>query len=142
MAKQATSIRIRPDLKDELERRAHEEGISAAALYERFIDEGLRHDAHPLIAFRDGAGGRRATLVGSRLTVAQVIATLKATEGSSDAARIRDTAEYLSIPASHVQASIRYYAFYKDEIDAWNERTAETADREREAWLREQAIFA
>jgi uncharacterized protein (DUF433 family) len=142
MARQGTSIRIRPDLKGELERRARQAGMPAAALYERFIDEGLRREDHPLIVFRDGAGGRRATLAGSRLTVAQVIDTLIATEGPSEGDRIRDTAEYLAIPAGHVQASIRYYAAYKDEVDAWRQEVAEAAERERDAWQREQALFA
>lgn len=103
MAKTGMSIRLRPDLKQELERRAKESGTSAAALYERLIDEGLRRDAHPLIAFRDGAAGRRATLAGSRLTVAQIIDTLLATEGASEAERVSDTAEYLDIPVSYVR---------------------------------------
>jgi hypothetical protein len=142
MPKTGMSIRLRPDLKEELERRARESGMSTAALYERFIDEGLRHDAHPLIAFRDGAGGRRATLAASRISVAQVIETLLATEGASDAERVSDTAEYLDIPTSHVLASIRYYAAFRAEIDEWREREVEAAEREREAWEREQAVFA
>jgi hypothetical protein len=142
MPKTGMSIRLRPDLKQELERRARESGTSTAALYERFIDEGLRHDAHPLITFRDGASGRRAILAATRLSVAQVIDTLLATDGASDVDRIRDTAEYLDIPAGYVAASIRYYAVYKAEIDEWRERMAEAAEREHEAWEREQAVFA
>jgi hypothetical protein len=142
MPKTGMSIRLRPDLKQELERRARESGTSTATLYERFIDEGLRHDAHPLITFRDGASGRRAILAATRLSVAQVIDTLLATDGASDADRIRDTAEYLDIPAGYVAASIRYYAAYKAEIDEWRERMAEAAEREHEAWEREQAVFA
>ena len=142
MPRQGLSVRLRPDLKDELERRAREAGTSASALYERFIDEGLRHEDHPLIVFREGAGGRRPTLAGSRLSVSQVIETLKATEGEDDASRIRETAEYLRIPAGHVQASVRYYANYKDEVDAWIEQAAAAAEREHEAWKREQAVFA
>ena len=135
-------MRLRPDLKTELERRAREAGVSARTLYERFIDEDIRQEDHPLIVFRDGAGGRRATLAGSRLSVAQVIETVLATDGDSDDARIRDAATYLAIPAGHVQASVRYYAAYKDEVDAWRQQAAEAAEREREAWLREQAVFA
>jgi uncharacterized protein (DUF433 family) len=116
--------------------------MSAAALYERFLDEGLRHEDHPLIVFRDAAGGRRATLAGSRVSVAQVIETVKATEGESDAARVRDTAAYLGIPEGYVQASIRYYALFTDEVDAWLRQTAEAAEREHDAWQREQAVFA
>ena len=141
MAKQATSIRISPDLKRELEVRARGAGLSAAALYERFISEGLRHDAHPSIVFRDGAGGRRATLIGTRLSVSQVMDTVRAADERGDAA-IREAADYLRIPEGHVRACVRYYASYADEIDEWRERMMETADREQEVWQREQALLA
>lgn len=137
MAKHGTSIRIDADLKSELERRAREAGLSPAALYERFISEGLRQDAHPLIAFRDGAGGRRATLAGTRLSVAQVIGTLFAEAKSTRAA-----AEYLDVPETYVHACVRYYAQFGREIDDWRERESEAAAREHEAWLREQAVLA
>jgi hypothetical protein len=142
MPKQGTSFRIRPDLKTELERRAREAGVPAAALYERFLDEGLRQEDHPLVAFRDGAGGRRATLAGTRVTIAQVVDTLLATDGAGDVERIRATAEYLAIPVPYVQASVRYYAMFKDEVDAWRQRSTEAAEREHEAWQREQAVLA
>jgi uncharacterized protein (DUF433 family) len=142
MPRQGTSIRIRSDLKEALTRRAREVGTSPAALYERFLDEGLRHEEHPLILFRAGAGGRRAVLAGSRLTVAQVIDTLMATEGETDAARVRDTAGYLAIPPAYVIACVRYYAQYKTEVDAWRAHVAEVVEREHEAWVREQAVFA
>jgi uncharacterized protein (DUF433 family) len=141
MAKLATSIRLRPDLKEALERRAREAGLPAAALYERFIDEGLRRDDHPLIVFRDGAGGRRPTLAGTRLDVGQVIDSLLAAEGKGDTA-LQETAEYLSIPEGHVRACLSYYAAYKDEVDNWRSIVAEAAEREREAWHREQALLA
>jgi uncharacterized protein (DUF433 family) len=136
------SMRLRPDLREALAARAREVGTSASALYERYLDEGLRQERHPLILFRGGEGGRRPVLAGSRLTVAQVIDTVKATDGASDAERIRDAADYLAIPVPHVAASIRYYAEYQDEVDAWRERASELATREREAWRREQAVLA
>jgi len=142
MAKTGTSIRLRPDLKDALERRAKAIGTSAAALFERFLDEGLRRDDHPLITFRDGVGGRRATVATTRLTVAQVIDTLQATQGDGEADRIRDTAEYLDIPISHVKASVRYYAAFRAEVDAWRAAQDQAAEREREIWEREQAVFS
>jgi uncharacterized protein (DUF433 family) len=142
MAKTGTSIRLRPDLKEALERHARALGTSTAALYERFLDEGLRRDDHPLITFRDGAGGRRATVAATRLTVAQVIDTLQATEGDSDADRVRDTAEYLDIPISYVTASVRYYAAFQAEVDAWRAAQDEAAERARENWEREQAVFS
>lgn len=138
MAKLATSIRIEAGVKTELERRAREAGVTPAALYERFIEEGLRRDAHPLIDFRDAEGGRRPVLAGSRLTVAQVIDTVLAGERRS----VTDAADYLGIPESHVRECVRYYASYQAEVDAWRERTADAAERQRESWLREQALLA
>ena len=138
MSKRVTSIRISPDIKEELEQRAREAGVPSAALYERFIDEGLRHDAHPLIVFRDGAAGRRAVIAGTRISVAQVIDTVLASDDHS----IKQAAEYLRLPESHVSECVRYYASYRDEIDEWRSRLVEIAERERNAWQREQALFA
>jgi uncharacterized protein (DUF433 family) len=138
MSKRVTSIRISPDIKEELEQRAREAGVPSAALYERFINEGLRHDAHPIIVFRDGAAGRRAVIAGTRTTVAQVIDTVLATDDHS----ITQAAEYLGLPESHVSECVRYYASYRDEIDEWRNRLAEIAERERDAWQREQAVLA
>jgi uncharacterized protein (DUF433 family) len=137
MAKQATSIRLSPELKDGLEQRARDTGVSPASLYERFIAEGLRQDTHPLIVFRDGSAGRRAALAGSRLTVAQVIDTLEASDSEP-----ADAAEYLDIPMAQVLACVRYYADYRAEVDEWRQRVAEIAEREQEAWRREQAVLA
>jgi hypothetical protein len=36
-------------------------------LAERYIEEGLRMDEHPLVYFREGASGRRPALLGTRL---------------------------------------------------------------------------
>lgn len=131
------SFRFPDTLLASLEGRARERGESANALAERYLEEGLRRDDHPLIAFREGAAGRRAALTGTRLDVAQVIDTLREAENSVDAA-----AEYLGIPEQHVRAAVRYYAEFRAEVDEWRERTRTIAEREEEAWRREQAILA
>jgi uncharacterized protein (DUF433 family) len=131
------SFRFPDTLLASLQGRARERGESANALLERYLDEGLRRDDHPLIVFREGAAGRRAALVGTRLDVAQVIDTLRESDNSVEAA-----AEYLGIPEQHVRAAVRYYADFRDEIDEWRERTRAIADRGEEAWRREQAILA
>jgi uncharacterized protein (DUF433 family) len=131
------SFRFSETLLASLQGRARERGESANSLLERYLDEGLRRDDHPLIVFREEAAGRRAALVGTRLDVAQVIDTLRESDNSVEAA-----AEYLGIPEQHVRAAVRYYADFRDEIDEWRERTRAIADREEEAWRREQAILA
>jgi uncharacterized protein (DUF433 family) len=135
--KEQKSVRLSPTLLEELARHAREAGSTFSSLVERYVDEGIRRDEHPLIVFRDAHTGRRAALVGSRLDVWQVIQTVRNSDNSVTAA-----AEYLEIPETHVRACLRYYAFYRDEIDAWIERMHAIADREYEAWSREEEVLA
>jgi uncharacterized protein (DUF433 family) len=97
-----------------LKQPAQETHAPQTALAERYIEEGPRHDKHPLIYFRDGALGRRPALLGTRLDVAEIIATIRQNDNS-----VQQTADYLEIPVEHVEACLHYYADYKDEIDAW-----------------------
>ncbi len=131
------SFRFPDTLLASLQARARQRGESANALLERYLEEGLRSDDHPLIVFREGAAGRRATLAGTRLDVAQVIDTLRESDNSVEAA-----AAYLGIPEQHVRAAVRYYADFQDDVDEWRERVRAIAEREEEAWQREQAILA
>ncbi len=131
------SFRFPESLLSSLQIRARERGESANALAERYLDEGLRREDHPLIVFREGVAGRRAALVGTRLDVSQVIDTLRESANSVDA-----TAEYLDISEQYVRAAVRYYADFRDEVDEWRERTRAIAEREEEAWRREQAVLA
>ncbi len=131
------SFRFAASLLAALEARARERGESASAVAQRYLEEGLRRDTHPLIVFRDGAAGRRPALAGTRVDVAQVIETLRNSDNSID-----ETSEYLALPEAYVRAAVKYYADYKDEIDEWRERMRSIAEREEEAWKREQAVLA
>ena len=131
------SFRLADSVLAALEERARESGESANALAERYLDEGLRREEHPLIVFRAGAAGRRPALVGTRLDVAQVLDTLRESDNSVEA-----TGEYLDIPPQLVRAAVRYYAEFPDEVDEWREKMRAIAEREEEAWRREQAVLA
>lgn len=130
------SFRLTRSLVEALQGRAQERGESANALAERLIDEGLRREEHPLIAFRDGAAGRRAAIVGTRLDVWQVIDTLRTSSKST-----AETAAYLQVPEPWVQAAVRYYVSYPDEVDSFAERVKAAAEREQELWRRQQAVL-
>jgi uncharacterized protein (DUF433 family) len=82
------------------------------SLAQRYVEEGVRHDAHPLIQFLDGPSGRRASITGHGLDVWEVIATIRDNDGS-----IAKAADYLEVPVGLVQAAVAYYGEYKDEID-------------------------
>ena len=107
------TLRLAPATRQKLLERARRAHLPERTLAQRYVEEGLRRDAHPLIHFLDGPSGRRASLVGRGLDVWEVIATVLDNEGSVSA-----TAAYLSIPTGLVQAAVAYYGEYRHEIDA------------------------
>lgn len=135
--KQAVSFRFQPGTLAQLRRRARSARAAQTDLVERYVQEGLRHDEHPSIHFRDGAAGRRPALLGSRLDVADVINTIRQNENS-----IEEAAEYLEIPVEQAEAALAYYADYKPEIDDWIERGRAIAEEERERWQRQRNALA
>lgn len=136
-SKKPLSFRVRSDTAERLERHASEVGETQTALVERYVEEGLRMDGHPLIRFRDGVGGRRPGLVGTRLDVWQVIETVRQNERS-----VEDAAGYLGIPVEHVRACLRYYADHQGEIDEWAARARAIEEREEANWRRQQELLA
>ena len=107
------TLRLAPGTRERLAGRARRAGLPERALAQRYLEEGLRRDAHPLIHFLDGPSGRRASMVGTGLDVWEVIATGHDNDGS-----IEESAAYLEVPVGLVQAAAAYYGEYEDEIDA------------------------
>jgi uncharacterized protein (DUF433 family) len=136
-AKQPLTFRVPPRTLKHLKRRARETGQPQTALAERYIEEGLRMDEHPVIYFRDGASGRRPALLGTRLDVADVIETLRQNDKS-----VERTAAYLELPADRIEACLRYYVDYADEIDEWIDRAHAIAEREEVRWRRRGEALA
>jgi len=108
------TLRLAPGMRQRLIEWARRAGLPERTLAQRYVEEGLRHDAHPLIQFLDGPSGRRASLLGRGrgLDVWEVIATVRDNDGS-----IARAAEYLQVPAGLVEAAVAYYGEYRDEID-------------------------
>jgi uncharacterized protein (DUF433 family) len=119
-----------------LDQRAHEIRETRTGLAERYVEEGLRMDEHPGVAFADGPTGRRAILPGTGLDVWEVVDTMRQNRGSVDAA-----ARYLELPAGAVRTAVRYYAAFQAEIDEELARREAVAERERVAAERERAIL-
>jgi uncharacterized protein (DUF433 family) len=118
---------------EHLRRRALELGAQQTTLAERYVEEGLRMDEHPLVYFREGEAGRRPALFGTRLDVADVIETIRQNDNS-----IEQAADYLELPVEHVEACLRYYADYKEEVDEWIELGRVAAEHELERRRRQQ----
>jgi len=106
------TLRLAPGVRQRLSESARRASLPERALAQRYVEEGLRHDGHPLIHFLDGPSGRRASLVGRGLDVWEVIATVRDNDGSS-----ADAAAYLQVPAGLVEAAVAYYGEYRDEIE-------------------------
>ena len=106
------TLRLAPATRQRLVEWARRAGLPERTLAQRYVDEGLRHDAHPLIQFLDGPSGRRASLLGRGLDVWEVIATIRDNDGS-----IAQAADYLQVPTGLVEAAAAYYGEYRDEID-------------------------
>src|SRR5919206_4801786 len=109
---QPLSLRLPEPTLERLSARAHYRRIAPRTLAQRYVEEGLRMDEHPLVRFVDGPAGRDAGLVGTRLRVWQVIDVVRDNGGDVGAA-----ADYLELPLGLVQAAVAYYGAYPEEID-------------------------
>lgn len=106
------TLRLAPGSRERLAACARRAGLPERALAQRYLEEGLRRDVHPLIQFLDGPSGRRASMIGSGLDVWAVIVIVRGHDGS-----IETAATYLEVPVGLVQAAVAYYGEYPDEID-------------------------
>lgn len=135
------SLRFRnQDVAERLKHEAAARHRSTSALAEELMDEGLRMRRHPLIAFRDGATGRRATLVGGP-DVWEVVAGLVGGDVSPDE-RVQRAVEVFGLRREQVDAVLAYYADFTDEIDAQVEANVATADEAEALWRRQHDLLA
>ncbi len=135
-AQKPFSIRMSPQTLARLDVGARRRGEAKARTAERLIDEGLRMEDHPGVMFRDGPAGRRAALAGGP-DVWEVIETLKGT-GLAGEQAIAATAEWGALTHTQVGTAVRYYADFREEVDARIAHNSEEADRERAACERAQ----
>jgi uncharacterized protein (DUF433 family) len=125
------TLRLQTGVDERLRRNARRMGLAPRPLAQRYIEEGVRHDDHPLIHFLPGLEGRRSVLLGTGLDVWEVIATVRDNENDLAA-----TAAYLGISLGLVEAAVSYYGEYRNEIDeqiADNEAEYERGYRASEA---------
>jgi hypothetical protein len=116
--------------------RASRNHMPPRTLAQRYVEEGLRMDDHPLVRFADGPAGRRARLIGTGKDVWEVIATVRDNDGD-----LGETARYLQMPLGLVQAAVSYYGAYTDEIDEWIDGNERDAAEAHAAWTAGQAAI-
>jgi hypothetical protein len=129
MAAIPISIRLPEQTVGRLTDRAGRSNMPSRTLAQRYVEEGLRMDEHPLIRFADGPAGRRARLVGGP-DVWEVIAVAHDNDGD-----LAETAAYLEISLGLVQAAASYYAAYQQEVDERLERNRREVQDAHSAFL-------
>jgi uncharacterized protein (DUF433 family) len=127
---QPLSLRLPDATLDRLGARARSRNVALRTLAQRYVEEGLRTDEHPLIRFADGPAGRRPRLQGTGLDIWEAISVVRDNHGDERAA-----AEYLGIPIGLVQAAVAYFGAYQDEIEEWIHVNARESEAAHEAWL-------
>ncbi|MBV8942979.1 MAG: hypothetical protein JO240_14715, partial [Solirubrobacterales bacterium] len=90
---QPLSLRLPDATLDRLGARARSRSVAPRSLAQRYVEEGLRTDEHPLIRFVDGPAGRRPRLQGTGLDVWEAISVVRDNDGDE-----REAAEYLQVP--------------------------------------------
>lgn len=140
MASRQFSARFDAAIVERLERRAVRTGTSKSQLAERYIDEGMRMEAHPGIVFRDGATGRRAALAGGP-DVWEVVGAVQAHEVRGEAAIVA-TAEWAALTIDQVRTAIRYYAEFPGDVDDRIRRNFDETEEAEARLRREQLVIA
>jgi uncharacterized protein (DUF433 family) len=128
------SLRLSDAAVERLGERARRAGTRPRTLAQRYVEEGLRMDEHPLVRFVDGPAGRRARLVGTGKDVWEVVSVVRENDGD-----VRAASDYLELPLGLAQAAVTYYGAYPDEIDSWIELNRREADDARAAFEAGQA---
>ncbi|HEV2952590.1 MAG TPA: hypothetical protein VG015_00685 [Candidatus Dormibacteraeota bacterium] len=114
-------------------------GVPIVQLAQRYIDEGMRLDSNPGIAFREGPAGRRAVVVGGP-DVWEVISTARSSPERGDAL-INALGERMGVAASKVRVAIRYYAQYPAEVDGFIAMVEQESDQLEQTLERERTIL-
>lgn len=119
-------------------------GTSTSSVANLFVDEALRSYEHPGVVFRPGPTGRRAALAGGP-DVWEVIGALKALREENPSLaddELRDAlTEVTGLSTDHVNAALRYYVGYPDEIDQRIAANEAEATREHALWVSQQNLL-
>lgn len=136
----STSFRISDTAKARLASRAAREGMTATALLDLLIIEGIGQLDYPGIVFRGPAHDRRAALAAGP-DVWEVIARLQELEGSAEQ-RISLLSAESDLHPRLIRIALDYAAEHPDEIRERIDRNLDTIDRSRKIAEQRQALLA
>lgn len=136
----STSFRITEDAKHRLADRAAEEGISATALLDRLITEGVTQLDYPGITFRGPAHDRRAGLAAGP-DVWEIVSRLQELDGSEEK-RIATLSAESDLHPRLIRIALDYAANHPDQIQARIEGNRALIARSRQSVEQREALLA
>ncbi len=113
MVTETKTLRLRKDLRSEIDRIARRSSRSFSEVTQDLIEEALRMRKCPGIYFADEPAGREAKIAGTGLSVWEVIAVYKAL--AKDIQALRSRFDWLT--EAQIKAARLYYQSYPQEID-------------------------
>ena len=140
MAARSTSFRLGEEARRRLHERAEGEGISATALLERLIIEGVDTLEYPGVVYRGSGQDRRAALAGGP-DVWEVIARLRELEGSEEE-RIATLAAETDVHPRLLRAALEFAARHRAEIEHRIVSNERAITESREAAEQRRALLA
>lgn len=124
---------------------ATHEGMSQSSATNLFVDEALRMEEHPGIAFRSGPTGRRAIVAGGP-DVWEVVRAVQGARGAEPTLSGAEVVELVrsntGVSARHMDIALRYWAAFPDEIDSRVADAQRVQTEASAAWARRQALLA
>lgn len=136
----STSFRISDAARRRLTSRAADEGVSATALLDRLIIEGIEQLDYPGIVFRGLAHDRRTALAGGP-DVWEVIGRLRELDGSSEE-RIATLSEESELHPRLIRIAVDYAAEHAEEIRKRMDHNADMVERSRRSAEQRGALLA
>jgi hypothetical protein len=136
----STSFRLSEAAKRRLSQRAAREGLSATALLDRLIVEGVEQLDYPGIVFRGPAHDRRAGLAAGP-DVWEVVARLQELDGSQEQ-RIAVLAAESSLHPRLIRFALDYAAAHPEEVHRRVDLNRQTAEQSRRVAQQREALLA
>jgi hypothetical protein len=136
----STSFRISEAARSRLSARAAQEGLTATALLDQLIVEGIDQLDYPGVIFRGPAHDRRAALAAGP-DVWEIIARLQDLDGTEDQ-RIPLLAEESDLHPRLIRIALDYAAEHPEEISDRIGRNRAMAERSHKTAQQRQALLA
>ena len=140
MPSKSTSFRISQEARQRLAARAESEGMSATALLERLIIEGVDTLDHAGVIFRGPPHDRRAALAAGP-DVWEIVARLQDLDGSEEQ-RVATIADETDLHPRQIRVALDFAAKHPDDVQTRISRNRTAIEASQRAAQQRQALLA